>query len=172
MVTQREFEGKDLEDALAAASRAMGIAEPELHYRIVEQGRRGLFGLGAKSVRIRVMPPVVQPTVPRVDRLKLGAERAVETPPRPEEPTAEPGAPPGTEQLESTLRRMLELMGVELEVQTLAADSGVQVRLDGPDRKLLAHKDGELMSALQFLLNRMARRAWPEVGRIRLASDA
>jgi spoIIIJ-associated protein len=32
-------------------------------------------------------------------------------------------------------------------------------------------KDGELLSALQFLLNRMARRTWPDAGRIRLSCD-
>ena len=55
---KHEFEGKDLEEALEAASSSLGIAEPDLDYEILEQGRRGLFGLGAKSVRIRVMPPV------------------------------------------------------------------------------------------------------------------
>ena len=55
---QQEFEGADLEDALHKASEALGIDEPELDYEILEQGRRGLFGIGAKSVRIRVMPPI------------------------------------------------------------------------------------------------------------------
>lgn len=54
----RIFEGKDLAEALAEASKGLGIAEPDLDYEIVEQGRRGLFGLGAKSVQIRVMPPI------------------------------------------------------------------------------------------------------------------
>ncbi len=58
MSTNRIFEGKDLAEALAEASTRLGIAEPDLDYEIVEQGRRGLFGLGAKSVQIRVMPPI------------------------------------------------------------------------------------------------------------------
>ena len=58
MSMEREFEGKDLEEALGAASESLGIPEPDLDYEILEQGRRGLMGLGAKNVRIRVMPPV------------------------------------------------------------------------------------------------------------------
>ena len=58
MSTNRIFEGKDLAEALAEASTRLGIAEPDLDYEIVEQGRRGLFGLGARSVRIRVMRPI------------------------------------------------------------------------------------------------------------------
>jgi spoIIIJ-associated protein len=34
--------------------------------------------------------------------------------------------------------------------------------LDGPDRKRLTARDGELLSAIEFVLNRMGRRAWPE----------
>jgi len=58
MSTNRDFEGKDLAAALAEASTRLGIAEPDLDYEIVEQGRRGLFGLGARSVQIRVMSPI------------------------------------------------------------------------------------------------------------------
>lgn len=58
MSTNRIYEGKDLAEALAEASTRLGIAEPDLDYEIIEQGRRGLFGLGAKSVQIRVMPPI------------------------------------------------------------------------------------------------------------------
>lgn len=58
MSTNLIFEGKDLAEALAEASTRLSIAEPDLDYEIIEQGRRGLFGLGAKSVQIRVMPPI------------------------------------------------------------------------------------------------------------------
>ncbi len=47
MSTNRIFEGKDLAEALAEAAPRLGIAEPDLDYEIIEQGRGGLFGLGA-----------------------------------------------------------------------------------------------------------------------------
>jgi spoIIIJ-associated protein len=43
--------------------------------------------------------------------------------------------------------------------------------MDGRDSGMLVDNDGELISALQFLFNRMSRRAWPGVGRIRLSCD-
>ena len=58
MGQDREFEGRDLKHALNLASEELGIAEPDLDYKIVEQGRKGLFGLGAKTTVIRVMPPL------------------------------------------------------------------------------------------------------------------
>ena len=84
MTVDREFKGKNLEAALNSASSALGIAEPDLDYEIVDQGRPGLFGLGARSVRIRVMPPVHQELDPRPRRRRRGRgerpERAVSKP--------------------------------------------------------------------------------------------
>ena len=38
MVNEREFEGKDLEEALHTAAKALGVDEPDLDYKILEQG--------------------------------------------------------------------------------------------------------------------------------------
>ena len=58
MMEHREFEGKDLEEALARAAETLGIPEKELHYEMLQTGRRGLLGLGVKNVHIRVKPPL------------------------------------------------------------------------------------------------------------------
>jgi spoIIIJ-associated protein len=170
---EREFEGKDLEEALQTASSQLGIAEPDLDYEILEQGRRGLFGLGAKSVRIRVMPPVQELSegqVRRKDRGRRSAKPSNKTD-KPVERAPDPARQAVVEDVQSTIGRMTELMGLELEVKARSVDTGIAVDLGGADRKMLTQKDGELISALQFLLNRMARRAWPDAGRIHLSGD-
>lgn len=233
----RVFEGKDLDEALKSASETLNIAEPDLDYEILEQGRRGLFGLGAKNVRIRVMPPVAgmpdvndelmpsarprpksegrgqrPPRGPakdgerrggrRGDKRKRGGERKKregdgnkrdgEKPPRGGERKRRGGerkrrggerqrrasekpkldmevvAARATE-VETTVQRMAELMGLELTVKARTVDTGVSLDLDGADRDMLTRRDGELVTALQFLLNRMARRAWPGSGRVHLS---
>jgi spoIIIJ-associated protein len=58
-----EFDGKDLEEALSAAASAVGRPAAELDYELVEGGRKGVFGLGSKPVRIRVAPS--GPSAPR-----------------------------------------------------------------------------------------------------------
>jgi spoIIIJ-associated protein len=159
MAVNQEFEGKDLNEALHVAAASLGIPEPELDYKIVEQGRPGLFGIGAKSVRIRVMPPV-----------KVLTDDALD--PEPETEAPEERVPSGTaKDVESVVQRMVDLMGLELKAKAQASNSNLTLELDGPDRKLLKKKDGELLSALQFLLNRMSRRAWPGVGRIQIGTD-
>jgi spoIIIJ-associated protein len=186
MTALREFEGDSLDEALEAASSALGIPVDDLQYEMVEHGRKGVFGLGARQVRVRVEldreelmtpEPVVAPTAPPA------------RPPRPSRPArsgrstkrARPGKPRGGKKKEEsspdgdavkeTLERMLELMGLQLRVKVSAAGSNVKLLLSGKDRRALLQKDGQLLAALNFLLNRMSRRAWPDVGRIQVQCD-
>lgn len=281
MAKKREFEGKDLAQALSRASRTLGIAERDIHYELLEGGRRGILGFGAKDVRILVeVPSGPKPDPVRLeDVLAEGSKPILEAAPDPAPSSSEgaPGAngaaapsegaqegrrtsgrggrkrsrggapggkrgrrgagrgeqrrrgkasrggagtradqpsqeretaevprnrdgkrrqrgrrkgpsrqehsgagnrgagssqvPPSGEHLDGlveTVRRMTGLMGMELSVQGEMGDSGAQLLLDGDDHEMLLEKDGELLHAWQFLLNRMSRRAWPGIGRIQV----
>ena len=168
MTDEREFEGKDLDAALAAAAAELHVPAEELHYEMLEQGRRGLLGVGVRAVRIRVMPPLEDELPPsEADEEPRDAASAPETR---EERAPAPRAPlPAPVQaVEWTVQRMIQLMGLELEVAVQVGEGVVELSLEGPDRKVLLARNAELLSALQFLLNRMGRRAWPEAGRIQV----
>jgi len=255
MAEGREFEGKDLQEVLQTASASTGIAEPDLDYEIVEQGRKGLFGMGARSIRIRVMPPIHEVMDEAEQRDRPARSRAAEgrsgsresgrrprgrrdsgsrekenkqdaparkargkgasdssagdagategTRPRdgarrgrgrgrrrsrergrdrqrprgdrqPESAQDHPPVQASVEDIESvgkTLQRMIDLMGLELEASAGSTECGVRVEIDGEDMNLMTQKDSQLMSAVQFLLNRMARRTWPDAGRIQLTAQ-
>jgi spoIIIJ-associated protein len=155
-----EFEGRDLREALRAASAHLGLSEEELQFEVLEQGRRGLFGLGARSVRIRVLDPLVAGH----DADEPEPERPGNSP----KPLAAPPGPDVVRDVEDTVQRMLELAGLELRVTGEAEDRGVRLVLAGPDLALAHARERELLGALQLLLNRMALRRWREVGRIRV----
>ena len=74
------------------------------------------------------------------------------------------------EQLGATLRSMIGKLQVELEVAIEPVRTGVRIELTG-DQELLVRNDAEFPQAIQFLLNRMSRRTWPDVGRIQVVSD-
>jgi spoIIIJ-associated protein len=211
------FEGKNLAEALASASAKLGMAEADLDYEIVEQGRRGLFGLGHKSVQIRVMPPIDQETkaaghgelagVPqRGEGRRRGGRRqrgrsgggdrpegnktevaedgerrparrrrsrprrddAEDRAPAEEKEPAPPAPDEAVEKIQATVRQMVDMLGLELEVTAEGVAGGTEVKLDGPDRELLTDGDAEVTGAWQFLLNRMSRRTFPEGGRIQI----
>lgn len=148
-----EFDGKDLEDALGAAVAAVGRPASELDYEIVEGGRKGVFGLGARPVRIRVeVPEGIVAERPRSPAPAI---------PKPEDSTAD--SPPA-----AALREIIARMGFELGVEEARVDGTLELTLDGPDRKPLLAKNGELLSAIEFMLNRMGRRAWPDESSVRL----
>ncbi len=168
MTEEQTFEGKDLAEALDRAAAELGIPEAELHYEILEQGRRGLLGMGVKSVRIRVMPPL--------DGQELGLpdqpvrERKARSKKAPK-PAQEKGVSETSRKVEKTAQRMIELMGLDLKVEGSAQNDGVDLQLQGPDQKMLTSRNAELLSAIQFLLNRMSRRSWPDAGRIHVGCN-
>ena len=146
-----EFDGKDLDDALAAAAAALGRKPSELDYEILEGGRKGVFGLGARPVRIRVAgSAVLRPAPPRAPRRE---EEAAVPPPSP--PSA-PLSPAG-----SALRAIFDTMGFDVRLEETRRDGALEMTVDGADLSRLTAKDGELILALEFVLNRMGRRAWP-----------
>lgn len=195
MTALREFEGNSLDEALEAASSALGIPVDDLQYEMVEQGRRGVFGLGARQVRVRVeldadelvtpepvapQParsprPPRQPRSPRPARparpARSGRSGKSARPEKPRRGKKKEESSPDADAVGQTLERMLDLMGLQLRAQPSASGSNVKVLLSGKDRRVLLQKDGQLLAALNFLLNRMSRRAWPEVGRIQVQCD-
>ncbi len=146
-----EFEGKDLAAALGAAAARLGTPPGSLRYEVLEEGRRGLLGLGSRPCRIRVQAPAA------CSRGLVGGEAAI---------AGGAECPPP---LLVTIRRMLDLMGFEIDVTGRQSTAGVTLTLSGRDRQALLARDGEVLSALQFLLNRMGRRAWPEAGPVRVS---
>jgi spoIIIJ-associated protein len=184
MTASREFEGDSLDEALEAASVALGIPVDDLQYEMVEQGRRGVFGLGARQVKVRVdldSDELVSPVAERP-----GRSAKVSGPPRSSRPPTSrksgrprragrnkeaEGTSPDGEAVRETVARMLELMEMQLRVKVSGSGPNLRVHLSGKDRRALLQKDGQLLGAFNFLLNRMSRRAWPEVGRIQVQCD-
>ena len=152
-----EFDGKDLEEALSAAVAALGRPASELDYEVLEGGRKGVFGLGARPVRIRVAAAA-------------GAVAEAPTAPSPSKPSVTPKRTASTMDSppRAALREIVFRMGFDLEVEEAQGDGTLELTLDGPDRKNLLAKDGELLSALEFILIRMGRRAWPDEPPVRV----
>ena len=54
MAESREFEGKSVEEAIAAGLAALGVAEEEVDVEIVSRGSRGIFGIGSEDAVVRI----------------------------------------------------------------------------------------------------------------------
>ena len=49
----QEFKAKTVDEAVTAASVALGITSDELDYEVIEKGSSGFLGIGAKQAVIR-----------------------------------------------------------------------------------------------------------------------
>jgi spoIIIJ-associated protein len=148
-----EFDGKDLEDALSAAVAALGRPVAEIDYEVLEGGRKGVFGLGARPVRIRVAAASGTSVPPPPTRHADRAESAAAT-----------GSPP-----RAALTTILARMDFEVGVEEARKNGTLELTVDGRDSKRLTARNGELLTALEFILNRMGRRMWPGEPSVRLA---
>lgn len=86
----------------------------------------------------------------------------------------EPVEPPSQELVDrfaASLREMIDQMGLELEAEVSIAGGGVRVDLSGPDSARTLENDGDFLLSLQFVLNRMSRRAWEGIGRIHVTGE-
>ncbi len=157
---RRQFEGKDLGEALRAASAALGIPEERLSYEVLAGSRKGVFGIGSR-VRIWAEATAEAVTPDAIDR-SFGLVGDFDTP----QPARDPAE--DLEWARATLTHIVTLMGFELELAARVVPDGITIELTGADRERLLEDDGELLEALQFLLNRIARRHRSESVRIRL----
>ena len=171
MSTEREFEGQDLEEALAAAATSLAVPVERLDYEVLEEGRRGVFGFGSRRVRVRIRE------IEALDSPDPGLAPS-EAPPRPrlaavedDRDAPDPSLDSSATDVEATVRHMLSLMSLDAVAATTVENGQVLVDLHGPDRKAFARHDGELLEAMEFVLNRMARRNWPSIGTIHLRCD-
>ena len=84
-----EAHGSDVEEAIEAGLAQLGLSRKDVIIEIVEEGRKGLLGLGSRDAVVRLTPLSAAAPSP------AASEPA---PPEPEpEPTAEPPAPPVSE---------------------------------------------------------------------------
>jgi spoIIIJ-associated protein len=139
-MSDRAFTGRDVPEALAEASRTLGVPVERLRYVVLEAGSPGARGMAGTPARIAVL----------VDTGGAGA------PPTPRAPAAPP--PPLGPLLRGLVRALAEAAGVDLGAEVEESEGTVTVRVEGPGCSLLLEEDGEVLRALEHLLQRAASR--------------
>jgi spoIIIJ-associated protein len=134
-----EVTGRSVDEAIEKALQELDVDRDQIETEVLNEGSRGLLGLGAEDARVRVtfVGPGEAPT---------DAVAAAEFPPESEEV--------GEIALE-VLRDLLEHMGIEATVVLREAeeDKGLPVVLDvqGDDLGILIGRQGETLRDLQYV---------------------
>ncbi|MDP3184084.1 MAG: RNA-binding cell elongation regulator Jag/EloR [Anaerolineales bacterium] len=161
--TTLEIIAPTVEEALAQGLADLGLTSEAVDVEVLDEGSRGLFGLGSRQVRVRLT-------------IKAGASEpaAGQPAPAPEpEPIPRSGWEPAgarrpatsieTDELlsisEKTVRELLEKMKIEAQLSTRYGEPDeegqrpVCVNIHGDDLSILIGRRAEILNALQYIVN-------------------
>jgi spoIIIJ-associated protein len=145
------FDGATVEDAAAAAARALDIPADRLRYVVLDMGTVAARGLTARPARIAVLLGAA-----------AGPAAAASRPPAPA-PVATPPAVPGVTAVAAEIRELIRDLAraadADLAGEVTATEEAVVVRLEGQGKDLLLEDEGDVLEALEYLLQLMYRRA-------------
>jgi len=167
-----EAAGADVEAAVASGLARLGVDRDAVEIEVLDEGSRGVFGLGGRAARVRLTPKLK--TVPRP------------APAMPSEPVAAPAAEPAepavaekgeAEVAQGALLELLAYLGMDeaqvnvRRAEPAAGEGEPPLVLDvrGPDTDVLVGYRGETLAALQRITRLIVGREM--AGRVRLVVD-
>jgi spoIIIJ-associated protein len=143
------FDGATVEDAAAAAARALAIPVEQLRYLVLDAGTAAARGLTARPARIAVL--LSAPPVPAAGRPSSAA-------PAPAAPAVQ-GVTGVAAEIRELIRDLARAADADLAGEVTVTDEAVVVRLAGEGKDLLLEDEGDVLEALEYLLQLMYRRA-------------
>jgi spoIIIJ-associated protein len=163
--TTLEVIAPSVEEALAQGLSELGLTENDVDIEVLDEGSRGLFGIGSRQARIRITIKSLSQTEEQ-NQPVIEAEIASESK-KDEEllPQTTPRAKSLQEDItlhvaQETVSELLEKMHVKAEVTATFGEpedarSRVPVRVDiqGNDLSILIGRQAETLNALQYIAN-------------------
>jgi spoIIIJ-associated protein len=142
-----EAAGTNVEAAIEAGLASLGVDRDAVEIEVLDEGSRGVFGLGAREARVRLtVKPLAEPSMPD-EPVAL--------------PTAEPGVAERTEAeiAQGVLRELLALLGMEkasvdvrrAEPAPGEKDPPLVLSVHGQDTDALIGHRGKTLAALQHI---------------------
>ncbi|UTF49987.1 KH domain-containing protein [Desulfomicrobium sp. ZS1] len=198
MNTYKDFQAKTVDQAIDDACRFFAVERDALEIDIVSGGSSGIFGLGAKKATIqakrRRLNPAPEPSIvsvvaerdvpagaPKQDEAEglaeaedaLEVDAAVDFDDEDEPRPATTLSPEERALLEADIRKIMTVLLAPIAVNvTLTIDvaaSPVTVHIEDEDNSgLIIGRDGQTITALQYLANRIVSKSWPQSPRIQL----
>ncbi len=147
----QEFKAKTVEEAVTAATVAMGITSDELDYEVIEKGSTGFLGLGAK-------PAIIKARKKEEEVVKQAAS------------TDTTGL---VEKTKEYLDSLFKAMDIETEV-TIDFDeenNNMDINLEGSEMGILIGKRGQTLDALQYLISLFVNKESEAYVRVKLDTE-
>ncbi|MDE7202523.1 MAG: protein jag [Lachnospiraceae bacterium] len=163
-----EFKGKTKNDAITEACRHFSIPSDKLDYEVIDEGKAGFLGMGARPAVIRarvkeenteVIEPVKLSETPIIASVQAVAEKTVDI------------------DVEAAAKKFLSdvfaAMGITVEISTKYNDSlkSLEVDLSGDEMGVLIGKRGQTLDSLQYLISLVVNKGTSEYIRVKVDTE-
>jgi spoIIIJ-associated protein len=143
-VNSAEGAGRTVEEAIRNALRVLGARREDVDLMVLDEGSRGVLGLGSREARVRLT---------LLSAIEAGeAEQAVP----PDQPSQTPDDPVAVAR--RVTASIVDTMGIGASVTAREEDGGVHVTVSGPQLAPLIGRHGQTLEALDLLVNLMTAR--------------
>ena len=172
MTSDMEYEGKNVEAAVAAASESLGVPTEALDYEVVSYGATGIFGLvGNKKARIRVSASANPETAPAVktDPDPMDTESIKEELLSEFDKSFQPKAPPRsrrtvpladitpeiTDQAKDVLGTIVGVISEDADIVDEQLNGRLVLNVVGGNSGVLIGRRGQTLEAMQYLVEKV-----------------
>ncbi|GAB4495167.1 MAG: KH domain-containing protein [Anaerolineales bacterium] len=152
-----EINASTPEEAIELGLQQLGLPQDAVEIEILDEGKRGLFGLGSREARVRLTvktQPVSSAPADPIQSTPLEEPTA----PTPEESTLTEDQQRVLETTRATLLDLLQKMHVQAEVEVRYLESEedlphgvVYADITGPDLSILIGRQSQTLQALQYI---------------------
>jgi len=144
-----ETEGETIDEAIENALKILGVERDKVTVDILEEGKKGILGIGAKKARVRASL-----------RKALFVEEVPAPPSEPRRLEREERAE-AAEKGKEVLAEILRLMDVKATIEVKAGEVEDEIILDihGDQGGLLIGRRGQTLEALQYLVTRITSKS-------------
>ena len=181
-----EKTAKTVEEAVAAALKELNITAEEAVIEVLEEGKKGFFGMFSKDARVRVTAkevvveetvvetaaPEATPVVETVVETEVKEEAPVATEERvAREPKKFVVSDESVAKAREFLQKVFNAMKIDVVMEKFVNknDGTVTFKLHGADMGILIGKHGQTLDSLQYLTNLVANKNSAE--RVRVIID-
>ena len=164
-----EFKGRTKSDAITDACRHFSILSDKLDYEVLDEGKAGILGIGAKPAVIRArvkeeskeeaIEPVKLSETPIIASVKAAA------------------ADMGDVDVEAVSKKFLSdvfaAMGIAVEISAKYNDSlrSLEVELSGDEMGVLIGKRGQTLDSLQYLISLVINKGTTEYIKVKVDTE-
>ncbi|GBD27391.1 hypothetical protein HRbin30_02738 [bacterium HR30] len=151
-----ELEADTVDAAVAEGLRQLGVAQEDVQVTVLEPGSRGVLGIGARKARVRL----------EVVREPAAAE--VQEQPQMTSASAESLSADAVEHAREALVEICRLLDAPVRIEVSQREGQVIFNLVGGTSGFLIGKRGQMLDALEYVINRIAVRDEPHAQHITL----